>query len=94
MVMTPTEASVQNQRLPKGYAYVPVGVLPKGKVSAQEASALKDQWYPLQARNGGHPMPIDFFNLHIFGVLFSDLVKLSLAPPCSLNILIVPPRVE
>ena len=43
MVMTPTEASVQNQRLPKGYAYVPVGVLPKGKVSAQEASASKDQ---------------------------------------------------
>ena len=39
-------------------------------------------------------MPIDFLNLHIFGVLFSDLVKLSLAPPCSLNILIVPPRVE
>eukprot|EP00250_Pteridium_aquilinum_P003700 c14005_g1_i1 orf=331-4776(-) len=42
VVMTPTEASVQNQRLPKGYAYVPVGTLPKGKMNLSEASALKD----------------------------------------------------
>ncbi|KAI5062799.1 hypothetical protein GOP47_0021346 [Adiantum capillus-veneris] len=42
VVMTPTEASVQNQRLPKGYAYVPVGTLPKGKPILSEASVLKD----------------------------------------------------
>ncbi|MCO5559526.1 hypothetical protein L7F22_013127 [Adiantum nelumboides] len=42
VVMTPTEASVQNQRLPKGYAYVPVGTLPKGKLNLTEASVLKD----------------------------------------------------
>ncbi|KAH7292672.1 hypothetical protein KP509_29G080500 [Ceratopteris richardii] len=42
MIMTPTEASVQNQRLPKGYAYVPVGAIPKAKLNYNEASLVKD----------------------------------------------------
>lgn len=36
VVMTPTEASMQNQRLPKGYAYVPVVYLAKGKTTHQD----------------------------------------------------------
>lgn len=36
VVMTPTEASMQNQRLPKGYAYVPVVCLTKGKTTHQD----------------------------------------------------------
>lgn len=42
VVMTPTEASVQNQRLPKGYAYVPVVLLSKGKVNPSASAALND----------------------------------------------------
>lgn len=31
--MTPIEASMQNKRLPKGYAYVPVDVYVKGTIA-------------------------------------------------------------
>lgn len=36
VVMTPTEANMQNRRLPKGYAYVPVNCLTKGKTIHQD----------------------------------------------------------
>ncbi|ERM97617.1 hypothetical protein AMTR_s00173p00060580 [Amborella trichopoda] len=36
VVMTPTEASMQNQRLPKGYAYVPMVCLSKGKPASPD----------------------------------------------------------
>lgn len=31
MIMTSDQASIQNQRLPKGFAYVPIGCLSKEK---------------------------------------------------------------
>ncbi|KAF3779872.1 Jade-1 protein [Nymphaea thermarum] len=37
VVMTPIEASVQNQRLPKGFAYVPVDCLAKEQLVSHEA---------------------------------------------------------
>eukprot|EP00252_Welwitschia_mirabilis_P002941 TRINITY_DN12946_c0_g1_i2.p1 TRINITY_DN12946_c0_g1~~TRINITY_DN12946_c0_g1_i2.p1 ORF type:complete len:1402 (+),score=312.18 TRINITY_DN12946_c0_g1_i2:439-4644(+) len=36
IIMTPTEASMQNQRLPKGYAYVPILYLAKGKMAPHD----------------------------------------------------------
>lgn len=41
--MTPTEASMQNMRLPKGYAYVPVDVYVKGTIAAPLSDALEKQ---------------------------------------------------
>lgn len=35
--MTPIEASMQNQRLPKGFAYVPVDCLAKEQLISHEA---------------------------------------------------------
>ncbi len=40
-LMTPTEASMQNMRLPKGYAYVPVDVYVKGTIAAPHPDELK-----------------------------------------------------
>eukprot|EP01018_Ginkgo_biloba_P022607 Gb_35107 [translate_table: standard] len=36
VMMTPTEASLQNQQLPKGYAYVPAFCLTEGKLASQD----------------------------------------------------------
>jgi hypothetical protein len=40
-LMTPTEASMQNMRLPKGYAYVPVDVYVKGTMAAPHPDELE-----------------------------------------------------
>ncbi|XP_043712200.1 uncharacterized protein LOC122660988 isoform X2 [Telopea speciosissima] len=39
LVMTSDQASVQNQRLPKGFAYVPIGCLSKEKLVARDVSS-------------------------------------------------------
>lgn len=42
LVMTSDQASVQNQRLPKGFAYVPIVCLPKEKAAPSEESVEPD----------------------------------------------------
>ena len=42
-LMTPIEASMQNMRLPKGYAYVPVDVFVKGTIAPTQSDLLQKQ---------------------------------------------------
>ena len=42
-LMTPIEASMQNMRLPKGYAYVPVDVFVKGTIAPTQSDLLEKQ---------------------------------------------------